>query len=58
MSCRASDRLMRQAFGREALGGGAGEVLAELRGQGGRVRLWAAGKGVKGATAMGSRPGG
>jgi hypothetical protein len=36
--CPAPDRLMRHTFGREALGGDA-EVLAELRGQGGPVRL-------------------
>jgi len=41
---RASDRLMRHAFGREALGGDS-EVLAELRVQGGAVRLWTVGQG-------------
>jgi hypothetical protein len=42
--CLASDRLMRHAFGREALGGDT-EVLAELPGQSGSVRLWAIGQG-------------
>jgi hypothetical protein len=40
----AADHLMRHAFGSEALGGDT-EVLAELPGQGGPVRLWAAGQG-------------
>jgi len=44
----ASDRLMRHAFGREALGADT-EVLAELRGQGGPVRLWAVGQGREGS---------
>jgi hypothetical protein len=38
--CLATDRLMRHAFSREALGG-APEVRAELLGQGSSVRLWA-----------------
>ena len=38
---------MRHAFGREALGADT-EVLAELRGQGGPVRLWAVGQGREG----------
>src|ERR1700689_520173 len=37
--CQAPDRLMPPAFGRETLGGDT-EVLPELRGQGGPVRLW------------------
>jgi len=41
--CLAPDRLMRHAFGREALGG-APEVRAELLGQGRSVRLWAVGQ--------------
>jgi hypothetical protein len=45
--CPASDRLMRHAFGREALGGDT-EVPAELRGQGRPVRLWAARQGSEG----------
>ena len=45
--CPAPDRLMRHAFGREALGGNT-EVLAELRGQGSPVRLRAAGQGREG----------
>jgi hypothetical protein len=45
--CPAPDRLMRHAFGREALGGDT-EVLAELPGQGGPVRLWAVGQGREG----------
>jgi hypothetical protein len=40
----AADRLMRHAFGSEALGGDT-EVLAELPGQGGSVRLRAVGQG-------------
>jgi hypothetical protein len=36
--CPAPDRLMRHTFGREAFGGNT-EVLTELRGQGGPVRL-------------------
>src|SRR5215468_1491539 len=40
----ASDRLMRHAFCCEAFGGDT-EVLAELRGQGGPVRLWTVGQG-------------
>jgi len=46
--CPASDRLMCHAFGREALGGYP-EVSAELRGQGGPVRLWAVGQGREGS---------
>jgi hypothetical protein len=46
--CPASDRLMRHAFSREALGGDT-EVPAELRGQGGPVRLWAVGQGREGS---------
>jgi hypothetical protein len=40
----AADHPMRHAFGREAPGGDT-EVLAELPGQGGSVRLWAVGQG-------------
>jgi hypothetical protein len=43
----APDRLMRHAFGREALGGDP-EVLAELGGQGDPVCLRAAGQGREG----------
>ena len=44
----ASDRPMDHAFGREALGGDT-EVLAELPGQGGSVRLGAVGQGREGS---------
>ena len=45
--CPAPDRLMSHAFGCEALGGDP-EVLAELGGQSGPVRLRAAGQGSEG----------